>query len=92
MVETKVQTSWLQCTLPKADWDAINERRQKLSLKWSDIIIPGTLTQLDKLEGNVEQAVAAPKAKKGANKKESVEKKTTEPSKKENPIKGEENK
>jgi len=49
MVE-KVTTTWLQCTLPKSDWDAINGRRLKLNLKWSDIIIPGTLNYLAELE------------------------------------------
>ena len=53
----KVQTTWLQCTLPKADWDKLNERRQKLGLKWGDIIIPGTLAQLDKMEKATEPKV-----------------------------------
>jgi hypothetical protein len=50
MAETKVQTTWLQCTLPKADWDKLNERRLKLGLKWADIVIPGTEAYLAKLE------------------------------------------
>lgn len=70
----KVATTWLQCTLPKADWDKINERRVKLNLKWGDIVIPGSLAYLDRLEaGKVARAEATPKKKKGVNKKAPVE-------------------
>ena len=49
MANTKM--TWLQCTLPQSEWDLINGRRIKLNLKWVDVIKPGVLAYLDKLEG-----------------------------------------
>ncbi len=46
----KVEITWLQCQLPKADWQALNERRLKLNLKWADIIVPATVEYIGKLE------------------------------------------
>ena len=75
MAETKekVATTWLQCQLPKSDWEALNKRRLALNLKWADIIVPATREYIDTLEaGQVTQAEPAsqetaaekPKAKK----------------------------
>lgn len=54
----KVERMWLQCQMPRPDWDAWNERRAKLGLKWADLIVPGTLYYLEKLER--EQAAKPP--------------------------------
>jgi hypothetical protein len=48
----KVEVTWLQCQLPKPDWEALNKRRLALNLKWADILVLATLEYLDKLEAN----------------------------------------
>jgi hypothetical protein len=59
MVEKdKVELSWLQCQIPKADWDKLNARRQALSLKWAEVVGPGTEARMVALE-----KAAAKKAK-----------------------------
>jgi hypothetical protein len=50
---------WLQCTISKADWNAINERRAKLGLKWSVLIFPAVVDYLDRIDKG-EVKVAAP--------------------------------
>jgi hypothetical protein len=47
------ELSWLQCQIPKDEWQKLNERRLKLSLRWADILLPATLEQLEKLEANL---------------------------------------
>lgn len=48
----KVETTWLQCTVSRAEWDAINTRRLALNLAWKDVIMPATLAYLDQLEAS----------------------------------------
>ena len=57
-----METTWLQAQLPKVEWDNINERRLKLKLKWYDVIVPGTLAYLDKLEAEQSSAEEEVKA------------------------------
>jgi hypothetical protein len=64
----KVQTTWLQCTLPKNDWDELNRRRMALKLTWGEVIIPGTFNYLAGLEAKVagegaEKVTEKPKGK-----------------------------
>lgn len=47
-----VEQTWLQCTVSKAEWDKINERRLKLGLKWNELLLPATLAYLTQLEAN----------------------------------------
>jgi hypothetical protein len=56
--KTKVEITWLQCQLPRNEWDALNERRQKLNLKWADIIVPATKEYISKLEAQATDASA----------------------------------
>ena len=51
----KVDITWLQCQLPRQEWNTLNERRLKLNLKWTDIVLPGTKQYLDYLEANPAQ-------------------------------------
>jgi hypothetical protein len=46
----EVKNTWLQCVIPTSEWDKINERRQKLNLKWNELILPAVLRQLTDLE------------------------------------------
>ena len=66
MVEQKqkVDITWLQCQLPRDEWNSLNERRAKLNLKWADIIVPATKEYLTKLETPAKRAPAKPKSKK----------------------------
>jgi hypothetical protein len=61
----KVERTWLQCELPRTDWEALNQRRLALNLKWPDIIVPGTVEYLAKLEhaGKVTEQQQKPKGK-----------------------------
>ena len=45
-----VKSTWLQCVIPTSEWDKINQRRQKLNLKWNELILPAVLRQLTDLE------------------------------------------
>ncbi|MGD1118058.1 MAG: hypothetical protein ABR886_01050 [Dehalococcoidales bacterium] len=66
--------TWLQAQVTKADWDKINERRLKLNLKWSDLLLPATNAYLAQLETDrladttTRQSPATPKSKKRAKK------------------------
>jgi hypothetical protein len=50
MEKEKAQVTWLQATLPKADWENINVRRLALNLRWGDIVVPAVMEYLPKLE------------------------------------------
>ena len=68
-----VSMTWLQAQVTKADWDKINQRRQKLNLKWSSLLLPATVAYLDQLEAGQphktpKQAPATPRSKKGTKK------------------------
>jgi hypothetical protein len=43
----KSDLTWLQCQIPRTEWDALNERRLKLNLKWADVIIPSVKGKLE---------------------------------------------
>jgi hypothetical protein len=60
MEKEKAQVTWLQCTLPKTEWDKLNARRLVLGLKWADIVVPAVMEYLPKLEAAVK---AKPPAK-----------------------------
>ena len=42
--------TWLQCQIPREEWNKLNERRLALKLKWVDVLIPATEQYLKKLE------------------------------------------
>jgi hypothetical protein len=46
-------TAWLQCTVSKAEWDGINQRRLALKLSWKELILPAVLAYLPQLEANL---------------------------------------
>jgi hypothetical protein len=62
--------TWLQAQVTKAEWEGINQRRLKLNLKWSDLLLPATKAYLAQLEADrptdktTRQAPATPKSKK----------------------------
>jgi hypothetical protein len=62
--------TWLQTQVTKVDWDRINQRRLKLNLKWSSLLLPATVAYLDQLEAGqpadktTKQGPATPKSKK----------------------------
>jgi hypothetical protein len=63
------QLTWLQAQVTKADWEGINQRRLKLNLKWSNLLLPATLAYLDQLEAGqpdktTKHSPATPKSKK----------------------------
>jgi hypothetical protein len=66
--------TWLQAQVTKADWEGINQRRLKLNLKWSDLLLPATKAYLDQLEAKqaaettTKLAPKTPKSKKGSKK------------------------
>jgi hypothetical protein len=70
--------TWLQAQVKKEEWDKINERRLKLNLKWSALILPATEAYLDQLETNqtaetsTKPAPKTPKSKKGSKKTKSM--------------------
>lgn len=85
-------TTWLQCTMPRPEWEKLNERREKLSIKWAQLIpgaVEAALTRLEahpdevaKIVGaKVEKPAQKPKAKKEAKqlKKAKIEKNATPP-------------
>ena len=43
-------TTWLQCVMPRPDWEKLNERRAKLGLKWSQILPKAVYDALKWLE------------------------------------------
>lgn len=68
MVE-KVATTWLQCVMPRPDWDGLNARREKLGLKWSQILPPAAesyLTDVERGKIKVERPEKAKPAEKPA--------------------------
>jgi hypothetical protein len=54
--KSAAEITWLQCQLPRKEWDALNDRRQKLNLKWADIIVPATQEYIGKLEAQAADA------------------------------------
>jgi len=51
MTGDKIEMTWLQCTMPKAEWERLNGRRMALGVKWS-AILPGAADKaLTALEG-----------------------------------------
>ena len=42
--------TWLQCQIPRDEWNSLNERKLALKLKWADISLPATEQYLKKLE------------------------------------------
>ena len=65
-----VSMTWLQAQVTKADWDKINQRRQKLNLRWSALLLPATEAYLAQLEAGqpadktTKHPPATPKSKK----------------------------
>lgn len=61
----KVDITWLQCQMPRPDWDNLNARRLALKVAWADVVVPGTKQYLDNLEAaSTQQAVDAKKTNK----------------------------
>ena len=48
----KIKMTWLQCQIPLWAWEAIDERRTKLNLKWADLLLPAVKAELDRLEAD----------------------------------------
>ena len=46
----KVELQWLQATMPKEDWEKLNDRRLKLELKWTELLPIAVERMLDQLE------------------------------------------
>ena len=44
------EQTWLQCQIPRDEWNNLNERRLKLNLKRANALFPATKEYLDKLE------------------------------------------
>jgi hypothetical protein len=72
----KVEITWLQCQLPRSEWDSLNNRRLALKLTWADIIVPGTKKYLDYFEATrakqadtTKEAPATPVVDKGSDEK-----------------------
>ena len=42
--------TWLQAQVNKSDWERINQRRLKLHLQWSALLLPATEAYLAQLE------------------------------------------
>lgn len=50
--------TWLQCQLPKSDWEALNKRRVALGARWADILVPAAKEYILKLEAKPTDARA----------------------------------
>jgi hypothetical protein len=62
--------TWLQCTIDKEEWEALNARRLALNLKWADLLPPAVKAYLDKLEATQSSArKSVRKSKKAARSK-----------------------
>lgn len=44
------ETTWLQCVMPRTEWEALNKRRERLGLKWSQILPPAVTRYLNEVE------------------------------------------
>ena len=69
-----VELTWLQTQIPRKEWEALNQRRLTLKLRWADIIVPGTKQYLDQLEkqpGVEAETVQVPGTEKPKSKKKS---------------------
>jgi outer membrane biosynthesis protein TonB len=82
----KVEITWLQCQLPRSEWDSLNARRLALKLTWADIIMPGTKKYLDYFEATraqqadtTKEAPAPPVVDKGSDEKKDASKSTKTP-------------
>jgi hypothetical protein len=54
--------TWLQCQIPRTEWQALNKRRLALNLRWADIIVPGVKDYIAKLEAKAKDAGAEAQA------------------------------
>ena len=69
----QVALTWLQCQIPRTEWDALNERRLKLNLKWADVIIPAVKGKLEATPADAStEAPAVAVVDKGADAKTGV--------------------